>query len=271
MSRQRTLRRSRLRGWVIAVYIFLLAPIAIVVVSAFNSGEYLQFPPAGFSLKWFTNFAQNGPLVKSFFFSLELAAVTTVISVVIGTLAALYVVRFAPARLTNALRFAAMSPMVLPVIVTGLALLTFLHSIGMGFGSFLGLLIGHVLISVPYVFLNVTATLVGFDRSLEEAARSLGSGQLTVFRRITLPLTKGGIISGAMFSFIISFDQFPVSLMLSGRGTTPFPIQMFESLRFSFDPTVAAAATVSLLVTVVAVVAVERFVGLESVYGLGDD
>lgn len=270
MSKQRALRRSRLRPWVIAVYIFLLAPIAIVVVSAFNSGTYLQFPPEGFSLKWFAAFAQNGPLVRSFLFSLELATVTTVVSVLIGTLAALYVVRYSSVRFANSLRFMAMSPMVLPVIVTALALLTFLHSIGLGFGSFIGLLIGHVLIAVPYVFLNVSSTLVGFDRSLEEAARSLGSGPLTAFRRVTLPLAKGGIISGAMFSFIISFDEFPVSLMLSGRGTTPFPIQMFEALRYSFDPTVAAAATVSLLITVVAVVVVERFVGFESVYGLQD-
>lgn len=270
MSKESIVKSSRLRVWVVAVYVFLLAPIAIVVVAAFNSGDYLQFPPEGFSLKWFANFVQSAPFVDSFIFSIQLAVVTTVVSLIVGSLAALYFVRHASPRIAGGLRFLAMSPLVLPSIVTGLALLTFLYAIGLGFGSFIGLLIGHVLICVPYVFLNVTATLVGFDRSLEEAARSLGSRRLTTFRRITLPLTKGGIVSGAMFSFIISFDEFPVTLMLSGSGTTTFPIQMFDFLRFSFDPTVAAAATVSLAITVVAVVLVERFVGLGSVYGLSD-
>lgn len=270
MSKPRFGKASGLRIWVAAVYVFLLAPILIVVVAAFNSGEYLQFPPEGLSLKWFVNFLESGPFIESFVFSIQLAALTTVFSVVVGSLAALFVVRHATPRVAGGLRFLAMSPMVLPVIVTGLALLTFLHSIGLGFGSFLGMLIAHVLICVPYVFLNVTATLVGFDHSLEEASRSLGGGRFVTFRRITLPIVKGGVISGAMFSFIISFDQFPVSLMLSGRGTTTFPIQMFEFLRYSFDPTVAAAATVSLGITVVAVMLVERFVGLGSVYGLSD-
>jgi len=108
--------------------------------------------------------------------------------------------------------------------------------------------------------------LYNFDRSLEEAARSLGAGSATAFRRITLPIIKGGVIAGAVFSFITSFDQFPISLLLSGVGTTPLPIQIFDYLRFSFDPTAAAVGTVNILITLGVVIITERLVGLESLY-----
>lgn len=251
MGRMRR-KRSRLTLVVIPIYAFMLLPIIIVVVSALNSGLYLKFPPEGFSLRWFDSFAKSAPFTNAFIFSLTLAAYASCVSVVLGAAGAMYVVRYASPRVVSGLRLFAMSPMVLPVIVTGLALLTFLYTIGLGFGSFRGLLIGHVVICIPYVFINVSASLVGFDRTLEEAARSLGAGSFRTFLHITLPLIKGGVIAGGMFSFIISFDQFPVSLMLGGRDTKTFPIQMFEYLSFSFDPTVAAASTVSLGITVIA-------------------
>jgi len=129
-----------------------------------------------------------------------------------------------------------------------------------------GLVIGHTLVSLPYVFLTVSTVLVGFDRSLEEAARNLGAGPWTTFRRVTLPLIKGGIISGSVFAFIVSFDQFPISLLLASVGSTPLPLQLFDYLRFSFDPTAAAVSTISILMTVVVVLITERLVGLESLY-----
>ena len=115
-------------------------------------------------------------------------------------------------------------------------------------------------------FLTVSAVLYNFDRSLEEAARSLGAGAFTTFRRVTLPIIKGGVISGAVFAFITSFDQFPISLLLSGVGTTTLPIQVFDYLRFSFDPTAAAVGTVNILITLGVVILTERLVGLESLY-----
>jgi len=115
------------------------------------------------------------------------------------------------------------------------------------------------------VFLTVTTMLVTFDRSLEEAARSLGANSFTTFRRVTLPLIKGGLISGALFAFITSFDQFPISLLLTSVGNTTLPIQLFDYLRFSFDPTAAAVSTVSVLMSIGIVVLIHRLVGLESI------
>jgi putative spermidine/putrescine transport system permease protein len=129
-----------------------------------------------------------------------------------------------------------------------------------------GLIIGHTLVCLPYVFLTVSTVLVGFNRSLEEAARNLGAGPWTTFYRVTLPIIKGGMISGGVFAFITSFDQFPISLLLAGVGSTPLPMQLFDYLRFSFDPTAAAVSTISIVMTVVVVLITERLVGLESLY-----
>lgn len=257
--------RIALRAVLIALYLFLLAPIVIVVIAAFNSGEYLRFPPEGFSLRWFDNFLNSEPFVDAFLFSLRLAVIVTILATVIGTAAAFYVVRYSR-RARSGLQLLMISPLPVPAILTGIALLIFFYAIGLGTRGMVGLVIGHTLISLPYVFLTVSTVLVGFNRSLEEAARSLGAGPWTTFRRITLPIIKGGMISGAVFAFIVSFDQFPISLLLAGVGSTPLPLQLFDYLRFSFDPTAAAVSTISILMTVVVVIITERLVGLESLY-----
>lgn len=262
--KRRPLPRAIFTALVILLYVFLLAPIVIVVIASLNAGRFLVFPPEGLSLQWYAKFAKSAPFVRSFFFSLRLAAVTTVISTVIGAAAALYVVR--RARRSSLLRLLLVAPLQLPGIMTALALLIFYYAVGLGGGSYTGLLIGHVLVCMPYVFLTVSAVLYNFDRSLEEAARSLGASAFTTFRRVTLPIIKGGVISGAVFAFITSFDQFPISLLLSGVGTTTLPIQVFDYLRFSFDPTAAAVGTINILITLGVVVLTERLVGLESLY-----
>lgn len=258
-------RRSPLfTAIVVLLYAFLLAPILIIILAALNAGEYLRFPPEGFSLRWFVKFAQSGPFVRAFWFSLQLAAATTILSMLIGGTAAFYVVRHA-SRFRDTLRLFVVSPLQLPAILTGIALLIFFYSTGLGTRGMRALLLGHTLVSLPYVFLTISTVLVGFDRSLEEAARSLGASPLVTFRRITLPLIKGGLISGGLFAFITSFDQFPISLLLVSVGNTTLPLQLFDYLRFSFDPTAAAVSTVSVLMSIGIVVLIHKLVGLESI------
>lgn len=247
------------------IYLFLLAPIIIVVIAAFNSGEYLTFPPEGFSLRWFRSLLASEPFVDAFLFSVRLALIVTVLATVIGTAAAMYVTRYSR-RFRSLVQLMMISPLPVPAILTGIALLIFFYATDISTNSFVNLIIGHTVITIPYVFLTVSTVLVGFDRSLEEAARSLGAGPWTTFRRVTLPILKGGIISGAVFAFIISFDQFPISLLLAGVGSTPLPLQLFDYLRFSFDPTAAAVSTVTILMTVTVVLITERLVGLDSLY-----
>ncbi|MEX2542074.1 MAG: ABC transporter permease [Trueperaceae bacterium] len=253
-------------AFVTLMFAFLLAPIVIVVLAAFNSGEYLTFPPEGFSLRWFENFFQNRPFMRALGFSLRLALWVTFVATVLGTLASLFVVRHAR-RLRDFLRVLFVAPLAFPSILTGIALLIYFYAIGVGTSGGFALGVGHVLVCTPFVFISVTSVLVRFDSSIEEASRSLGAGPFTTFRRITLPMIKGGVVSGAVLAFITSFDQFPISLLLSGIGTTTLPVQLFDYLRFSFDPTAAAASTVSVAITVLAVILTERFVGLGSVYG----
>jgi putative spermidine/putrescine transport system permease protein len=261
---------------VILVYAFLLTPLVIVVLASFNSGEYLSFPPEGFSLRWYVKFLNSASFMDSLWFSLELALICTVCSTVLGTMVALYVVRFA-GKWREHLRVFIIMPLLLPEILTAIALLFFYYNIeaffkavgldalsGMFRNSFLGLLIGHVLITLPFVFLGISASLYNFDMSLEEAARSLGAGKLTTFRRITLPLIKPGIIAGGLLAFIISFDLFNISLLLKGVGTATLPIQLFDYVRWDFDPTAAAVSSVSIAITLVAIVLTERLVGLHS-------
>ncbi len=259
-----TLRRLGFLAATVAVYVFLLAPIAIVVIAAFNAGEYLRFPPEGLSLRWFWRFFASEPFVRAFWFSLKLASLVTVLSTVLGCTAAFYVVRHA-GRLRDLLRLLLVAPLQLPAILTGIALLIFFYSVGLGTRGMAGLLIGHTVVSLPYVFLMVSSVLLRLDRTLEEAARSLGASPWRTFRRVTFPLIQGGVISGGLFAFITSFDQFPISLLLVSVGNTTLPIQLFDYLRFSFDPTAAAASTVSVALSVVVVWLIHRLVGLERV------
>lgn len=255
----------KLRIAVFLIYLFLLAPIVIVVLAAFNGGAYLTFPPQGLSVRWFDSFFHSRPFTRSFVFSVELAAVATLLATVIGSGAALYVAR-SRGRFLNLVRILMIAPLPVPGILTGIALLLFFYATGFATRGWPPLIIGHTLICLPYVFLVVSAVLVGLDPSLEEAARNLGAGPFTAFRRVTLPIVKGGVISGAIFAFITSFDEFNISLLLSGVGTVPLPIQLFDFLRFSFDPTAAVVGTISIAMALVVVVATERLVGLESLY-----
>lgn len=251
--------------FVSGVYLFLITPLVIVLIAAFNSGKYLAFPPEGFSLKWFKHFFQSQPFMDALKVSLKLGILTMICVTILGTTAALYVVRHAK-KWKNSLRIIMISPILFPSILTGIALLLFYYIIGIGTKTFFGLLMGHVLITLPYAFLNVYSSLYNFDRSLEEVARSLGANPLKTFFRITLPLIKPGVISGAMFAFIVSFDQFPISLLLKGVGRTTLPIQLFDYVRWDFDPTAAAVSTVSIAITLGVVLLTEKLVGLESLW-----
>ncbi len=249
------------RGLNILLIAFLLLPIVIVILFAFNSAEFIVFPPEGFSLRWFEKFFADPDFMGAFYRSLKLALITVVIATVIGTMAAMAIVR---GRIPGAKFLAAvfLSPLMLPAILTGLALFQFYVIIGTG-RTFWGLLAGHIVVTIPYVIRTSTTVLYNFDTSIEEAAQNLGAGPLTVFWYITLPLIRPGVIAGSIFAFIVSFDQFPVSLFLVKPGQITFPIHLFNYLKYAFDPTVAAAATVTIAMSMSMVLLLEFTVGLQ--------
>jgi putative spermidine/putrescine transport system permease protein len=245
------------------VFAYLLAPIVVVVGASFNAGAFLTFPPHGLSLRWFAKFLSNPVFIDAIAKSVWLAALATVLSAVIGTMAALYYVNYARAH-KEAVRIAILLPLMLPEILTAMALLFFFYALGVGTRFGIGLVVGHVLVTLPFVFLNVAAALHGFDPNWDLAARSLGAGRWTAFFRITLPLAKLGLINGCLFAFVISFDTFGISLLLKSIGTPTLPIELFDYLRFNFTPEAAAVSTISIALTVIVIVIADRLVGLKT-------
>lgn len=240
----------------------LLLPVIIVVLAGLNAGDYLTFPPQGLSLKWVAAFLASPTFFNAYLFSLGLATVAMTIATVIGTMAAVFLTR-SRLRGTMFLRGFFMAPIVLPGIVLGLALYVFYVTTGIGLArTFAGLLVGHILVTCPFVIAAVTASLVGFDLSLEEAARSLGAPPFTAFRLVTLKIIGPAIGAGAIFAFIISFGQFDLSLYLGTPNLTGLPMAMYISLRYAFEPTAAAAGIFAIALVVVSMVGSSRLINL---------
>lgn len=242
--------------------ILLLAPVVVVILAGLNSGDHLTFPPDGLSLRWVVAFFQSGAFLPAYLFSLVLAVCTMFFSTILGTMIALVLARneFPGKQIARAFF---MAPLMLPGIVLGLALYLFYLSSGLGLTRTMpGLVIGHVLVTCPYVIGTVNASLVGFDKSYEEAARSLGAGPLKTFRVITLPIISPGIIAGSVFSFIVSFGQFDVSLFLTPPDYNPLPIALYSSLRYTFEPTAAAAGIFAIFLVVVSMLITARLTNL---------
>jgi len=243
------------------IYAFLLAPIAVVVIASFNSGAFLTFPPQGYSFRWYVVFFNNEVFMRAIRTSLFIAAITMVISGVIGTMAAMFYVSHA-GRLKETVRVAMLAPLLLPEVLTAIALLFFVYSVGIGTQTMFGMVVGHVLITLPFVFINVSASMESYDPSWSMAAQSLGAGRFTRFRRIMLPLIKPGVIGGCLFAFIISFDIFTISFLLKGVGMSTLPIQLFDYLRTNFTPEAAAVSTCSIVLTLAVVIISEKVLGL---------
>jgi putative spermidine/putrescine transport system permease protein len=247
--------------------VILLAPAVIVILAGLNAGDYLTFPPQGLSLRWVKAFLTSPVFLSAYGVSFVIAFLSMLISTVIGTAAAVYLTR-SHGRIPAILRGFFMLPIVLPGVVLGLALYVFYVSSGIGLARTMGgLLVGHVIVTCPFVIATVTAALVGFDRSLEEAARSLGASPLTAFRLITLKIIGPAISAGALFAFIVSFGQFEVTLFLSTPNLQTLPIAMYVSMRYQFEPTAAAAGIFAIVLVVLSTILSSRLVNLRRIFG----
>jgi putative spermidine/putrescine transport system permease protein len=245
-----------------AILFFLLTPIAIVVVFAFNPTPYISFPPVGVTLRWFQKFLANKDFIDSLWLSLRIAAVVLALATTLGAAAALAIARgnLPGAKLLTSFF---LSPLMLPAILTGLAIFQLLMISGLGRPVW-ALVVGHTLVAVPYVLRTTLAVLQNFDRRVEEAAASLGATPTRVFFEVTLPLIRPGVMAGGIFAFIVSFDQFPISLFLVLPKGETLPIVLFNYLRFDLDGAVAAASMVSILLALAVVVALDRLIGLKT-------
>jgi len=246
------------------IYLFLVSPIVIVVVVSFNASEFVTFPPRGWSVLWYKRALLNREFIGAFILSASVASMTTALSLIIGTMASLAFVRYRFFG-RNFLKSLSVARLAFPQVVLGLALLQYFISTGFGLGM-KALVLGHVLVTLPFVVQIVSASLYGFDRSLEEAARTLGAGPVRTFLRITMPVIRPGILTAGILTFILSFDNVGISLFVSSAGTVTIPVRMFLYVQENYDPSIAAISTVLIAFAIVLVVILARLGTLEQVF-----
>jgi putative spermidine/putrescine transport system permease protein len=229
------------------VGVLLVAPTLIVIPMSFTDQQNFGFPPEGWSTKWYSNFFQNPEWYEAALLSLRVAAVVVLLATVLGTLAA-----FALVRGKGIWRTPARALLIAPVIVPGVIVAIAIYYIFLRWHltqTYLGFVLAHTVLAIPLVILAVNASLAGFDEGLERAAASLGAGPVATFARVTLPMIMPGVLTGALFAFLTSFDEAIISLFLAGPGQRTLPVQMFQSITASVDPTIAAASTMVIVLS----------------------
>ncbi|MEB4615327.1 ABC transporter permease [Leucobacter sp. M11] len=242
--------------WVVAalVSIWLVAPSLIVIPLSFTDKASLVFPPTGWSLRWYESFLTNPQWTAALGNSLLIAVLVAALATVLGLLAALGLRQMANKKVIAGLTFGLLAPMVVPGIVVAIGLYAVFLTLGL-VGTLLGFVLAHTVLALPFTVVAITAGFAGFDARLELAAMSLGASRVTTFLRVTLPNIVPGMVSGALFAFVTSFDEVMLSLFIKSPYLNTLPVMMYSSVTRDTDPTLAAAATVILLITTVLVIA----------------
>ena len=225
---------------------FLIAPTLVVFPLAFTSAGSLQFPPPGYSLRWFDQYLNSPVWISATLRSFGVALATAFCATVLGGLAALALAR-SSSRWNGPIFALMLAPMVVPRIVVAVGLFYLMAQIGL-VATNTGLIIGHTLLAIPYCFITIGAVLKSYDWRLNQAAETLGAGRLTILRRITLPLLRGGVISAGLFAFVTSFDELTIAIFISGGLRTTLPKQMWDDMFLQLNPTLAAVSVVVLLI-----------------------
>lgn len=242
------------------VYTFLLGPLVIIILVSFGPDDYLAFPPNGFSLAWYKNIFEVDMFLTTFKISITIALLGNLIALLLGIPAAYALSRY-HFRLKDTLNAIFISPILIPGIVLGFTLLKFLV-ISYNLPIFTSLLIGHIILMIPYIVRVMASSLSNIDYSIEEAAMSLGCNHLKTFFIVVLPNIRAGIIASILLSFLESFNTVDVSLFLSGPGISTLPIQMLSYVEYHFDPTIAAISVLLMIFTALLMFAIERTLGL---------
>lgn len=236
------------------VLAFLVLPIFAVVPASFNRGSFIRLPPSAWSWRWYEAFLSDPAWWRAFLTSIEVALIATALAVALGTLSALGMERVG-VRSRALLMGLLLSPLIVPVIMTGIALYYVVRPLGLH-GTVLGLAVGHTLLALPFVVVNVGLSLRSIDPNCMRAAEGLGAAPGYAFRTVTLPLILPGLAGGAAFAFVTSFDEVVISIFLAGAQAKTLPVMMWEAIRVEFTPVTAVASTILIAVTAVLFVAV---------------
>ncbi|WP_420403596.1 ABC transporter permease [Nisaea sp.] len=244
------------------IFFFLIAPIVVVMPLSFNAEDFftftpemLRFDPAGYSLKHYHDFFTSSDWQHSLWNSITIAPAATILSVSFGTLAAIGLSsEHVPFR--RSIMAILISPMIVPLIISAAGMFFFYSRIGLQ-GTYVGVVLAHAALGIPFVIITVTATLVGFDRSLTRAAANMGAGPVRTFFQVQMPLILPGVISGGLFAFITSFDEVVVVLFVGSAGQKTLPWQMFTGLREQISPTILAVATILVAISIMLLTTIE--------------
>lgn len=229
------------------VAIWLMAPTLVVVPISFAGNKSLAYPPQGFSTQWYVNFFSNRQWYGSLFNSLQIALIVSALATIIGTMAAIGLERMAN-RSAGIIRMILITPIIVPGVVLAVGIYAVYLDARL-VGTWTGYVLAHTLLALPFVVIAVGANLAVFDARLETAAASLGASRLATFRTVTLPLILPGILSGALFAFVTSFDEVIISLFITSPALRTLPVQIFSSITRDADPTVAAVGTLAFFAT----------------------
>ncbi|KAB2727431.1 ABC transporter permease [Brucella intermedia] len=247
------------------LYLFLLAPILVVVPLSFSNDNYLTFPPQSWGVRWYAEMLHHETLIQAFWISLGIASVVTALSLLAGIPAA-YAIRRYQFRGREAVLNLFTAPLLLPSIVLGLAILLVFVRLEL-LGTFTGLVIAHLIVTTPYVIRIMITAFSTLPPSVEEAATMLGASPFTVFRRITLPLMMPGLVASAALSFLLSFDEVVISLFITGPRMTTLPVEIFNYVESRTDPMTASISVVLIAATLLIIFVIERTLGLSRTIG----
>lgn len=250
----------------VATLVFMAAPLLVTMSLSVSDTQFVAFPPRGFTLTWYAKVVQDPDFRSALSYSLWLAGSATAGALLLGMPAAFALTRF-PVPGGAAIRSLLLSPLIFPVLVTGLALLQLFSLLGWGSVP-VNLLLAHILVTSPYVVRTVAASLMLADITLEEAARTLGANRWRTLRRITLPQIAPGVVAGALFAFMVSFDNYPVSMWLADAANNPMPMLIYSKATGVFDPSVATISTLMIGLAIAVVLILERLVGLKRAMGM---
>ena len=251
--------------FIFLIFLYMLLPILIIVPTAFNGTESLDFPPTNLSFRWFSEFFSFPPFFNAFFkISFPLAILAAILSTILSIIAS-YVLVKKKIILKDSLETFLLSPIYVPRVLVGMGLLFYLTILGFS-GSFLGLLFAHLLITFPFAMRTVISSMRGLDPNLDEAAMVLGASEIHVFSRIILPLIKSGIVAGILLAFVESFQEATMTLFLTGPNASTIPVEIFNYLQFDSTPLIAAAATIQVLIVFLLALLIQRLIGLRKVF-----
>jgi putative spermidine/putrescine transport system permease protein len=245
-------------------YSFLLIPILVVLIASLTSADFVSFPPKGMSFRWYSALVRNEDFMHSALVSLVLATLTALGATILAVPAAIALVRYRfPGREILSALF--LSPLMLPSVVIGIALLQFASRLGV-LGNPVVLWLGHLLIATPYCLRLLMASLTGFDRNLELAALNLGASRVQAFYRVMLPLIAPGAAAGAAFAFVVSFDDLVVSMFLASPTLMPLPVRIYNFIDQSSSPLITAVGSLLVLFAIVIVFLIDRIFGVERAF-----